>query len=131
MNLLSTYKNLDLIEISPGKYCVRKRYKLFWWWDRVTYFDLFLKGTDFTFDSLLSRATVTDDRERAEYVFNCNCLQIGKAPNQTVSVSELTQALGDVLPMAEAYWGTRLAEADKQKLASARELLRMARRGVA
>jgi len=81
MKILETYKNIAIIQITEGNYCVSIRLKgSFFKKERTSYYCLDRCGTDLLCDDLINEVTTTDSLERARLVFNCNALKMGKVP---------------------------------------------------
>lgn len=77
LTIIDTFKNVDLVQITEDRFCVRRRFKSFFGKDKIDYFCLNLNGIDLTFDSICTGITV-GSFERCRHVFNANALRLGK-----------------------------------------------------
>lgn len=74
--IYKSFKNLDLIKISDDKYCVAYNDKTLFGKKRQRYYLMRYNGTDFLYNEV--NALTVADFERAEYIFNCNAIMMGK-----------------------------------------------------
>lgn len=76
MEVLKTFKNIDLIKVGNDQYCVRRRYKSLFGRDKAVYYILDRNGTDFTDTSLFAPVTISE-LSRAEHIYNVQTLKLG------------------------------------------------------
>jgi hypothetical protein len=77
MEIVKTFKNIDLIKVDADRYCVRKRSKSWLLKRDVTeYFQLNVNGTTHTWPRLVEDLTLSDIHN-ATRVFNSNAIQLG------------------------------------------------------
>lgn len=76
MEIIETFKNIELIRVSEDRYCVRKKSK-FLFFKSTRFANLDLRGTGLFISNTIIEGITISNYQRAKYIFDCNCLTMG------------------------------------------------------